>query len=714
MTTVTRLRELFERLVELGPDERDALLSSGEIAPVDAERLRTLLELDERFDDREDGTSVRRYPWPGDRVGAYRLVAPIGLGGMGTIWRAESVAAPEVRVAVKFPNLLAIDRDEAVARLLQERAILAVVKHPGIVALIDAGETEGGTPYLILEELQGEALDRHAARVRPSAAEIARLGALTARALGACHELGVIHRDVKPSNVLVSPGGWPTLIDFGIATLAEGAAIERLVRTRGQTPMTPEFASPEQAAGRRLDASTDVYSLGKTLGVVAESASDAGSREAAVLGRVARAATAESERDRPGDMADLAGRLESVGVGPAGRGRKGRPIGLFALGAVCGGAALITLATAFPPDPAESPIGRLAMEMAEMPIEMMPGTAEDLLDAADRVDVMDLRAAAVIGHVRAGRGEEAMGLLGAYGDRWDELGVTNKIAFAEVLSRLGLPGPAFMMMSAVNPELLEAGDRAILELRMALEAPRLGARLDTRRIEALVDRGEVFGYEPEDEGLELALLAAGDPEEVAAWVEQDDETEPYDVGPSELAALMSLYAQLAASGLAGPLDAEEPREIDRVLREAMREDASIEFARPLYALRWARVVSLLVDDDIDGARDVAAAAIADEELPVGALDLAVRLRVGHALLGREALGPDERAELEESISAVFGEEAPMSEVLIEATSSSGSAAAAELVLDIARTPSIPASMRRSLVRLGEDAAERELWWWPKP
>ncbi len=196
----------------------------------------------------------------GERVGSYRLVDVIGHGGMGTVYLAERADdAYHARVAIKFVRGVHAAPDLA-RRFVAERQILADLNHPGIARLLDGGSTLDGTPYLVLEYIDGVPIntwcDTHGLGVR----ERVELFLKVCDAVQYAHDMRVVHRDLKPSNILVTADGTPKLVDFGIAKL--------LSETGGQDTttalkvLTPAYAGPEQVRGEPVTFSSDVYSLG--------------------------------------------------------------------------------------------------------------------------------------------------------------------------------------------------------------------------------------------------------------------------------------------------------------------------------------------------------------------------------------------------------------------------------------------------------------------
>ncbi len=203
----------------------------------------------------------------GERVGAYTIEQPLGEGAMGAVYRA---AAPDGRkVALKVLGFDAASQPEAVARFRREARVTSALGHPHIVAALDAGETDAGEPYLVMELLEGEDLAALLARegklAPPRAlALFAQLGS----GVAAAHALGVVHRDLKPQNVFVTCGAEGAelvkVLDFGISKVVGGLS----VMTRSNASLgTPGYMAPEQIEGRSAsaDARADIFSLGAIL-----------------------------------------------------------------------------------------------------------------------------------------------------------------------------------------------------------------------------------------------------------------------------------------------------------------------------------------------------------------------------------------------------------------------------------------------------------------
>jgi eukaryotic-like serine/threonine-protein kinase len=202
----------------------------------------------------------------GRRIGAYRLVRETGRGGMSRVFLADRADAEfEQQVAVKLLRA-GLDTDLDRARFGAERQILATLNHPNIARLLDAGATEDGQPYVVLEHIDGEPIDDFGDRHGLDLTARLELFLTVCTATQHAHRNLIVHRDLKPSNILVSVDGVVKLLDFGLAKLLEpdvtGGA--RLTRT-GQRWMTPEYAAPEQIRRAPVTTLTDVYQLGAVL-----------------------------------------------------------------------------------------------------------------------------------------------------------------------------------------------------------------------------------------------------------------------------------------------------------------------------------------------------------------------------------------------------------------------------------------------------------------
>ncbi len=267
-----RLEELFDQAADLPEDRRRAFLDKacGDDAGLRAE-LENLIASDRGAEAlwRGYADEIARLAsglttGVGLNVGRYRLVRELGRGGMGTVMLAERADGEyDQRVAIKFVAS-GVAAPDLLERLRDERQILARLRHPNIAGLLDGGTTEQGTPYLVMEYVEGLPIDAHSEHRGLSLDDRLRMFLDVCSALQHAHEQGVIHRDIKPSNILVSEDGCPKLLDFGIAKVVADAEAGDVTRTLARR-LTPEYASPEQIHGAPVGPATDVYALGGVL-----------------------------------------------------------------------------------------------------------------------------------------------------------------------------------------------------------------------------------------------------------------------------------------------------------------------------------------------------------------------------------------------------------------------------------------------------------------
>ncbi len=197
-----------------------------------------------------------------ERIGPFRVVREIGRGGMGRVYLGERADGQfEQRVAIK---LIQHATPGVLRRFVEERRILALLEHPGIARLVDGGLTAAGLPYFAMELVDGEPIDRYCEARDLTVDQRLELFAGVCDAVGYAHQRLVIHRDLKPTNILVTADGQVKLLDFGIAKLLGPSDRDDMTRT-GFLIMTPEFAAPEQIRGAPVSTATDVYSLGVLL-----------------------------------------------------------------------------------------------------------------------------------------------------------------------------------------------------------------------------------------------------------------------------------------------------------------------------------------------------------------------------------------------------------------------------------------------------------------
>ena len=271
-----RVKELFLAACERPAEERSAFL--GKVCGEDEELRREVESLLHFHDDDASvapggiaglqlGIAVGATP---ERIGNYRVLQKLGEGGMGVVYEAEQERPVRRRVALKLIKW-GMDTKEVVARFESERQALALMSHPNIARVLDAGATEQGRPYFAMEFVKGVPITEYCDVHQLSTRERLALFIQVCEGVQHAHQKGVIHRDMKPSNVLVVMEGdrpVPKIIDFGVAKATAQRLTEQTVFTRlGQWIGTPEYMSPEQAemTGLDIDTRTDVYSLGVML-----------------------------------------------------------------------------------------------------------------------------------------------------------------------------------------------------------------------------------------------------------------------------------------------------------------------------------------------------------------------------------------------------------------------------------------------------------------
>ncbi len=272
-----RIESLFQKSLELAPEERASFLKAE-----CGDDFGLLQEVESLLSHHLPGDSLMGIPLeravedvisdmealaPGSHIDHFRIVRQLGQGGMGAVYLAvRDDDQYQQQVAIKIVRL-GMDRQFVVRRFRTERQILANLKHPNIARLLDGGSTVEGLPYLVMEYIQGKPIDRYCIESGLSVAERLRLFCKACSAVQYAHQNLVIHRDIKPNNILVLADGEPKLLDFGIAKLLtpqqpSGAA--ELTQPMHQL-MTPEFASPEQVRQEPVNTTCDVYSLGVLL-----------------------------------------------------------------------------------------------------------------------------------------------------------------------------------------------------------------------------------------------------------------------------------------------------------------------------------------------------------------------------------------------------------------------------------------------------------------
>jgi eukaryotic-like serine/threonine-protein kinase len=203
----------------------------------------------------------------GQRLGPYRILRKLGTGGMGDVYLAERADEEyQQQVAIKLVRSGVFSR-QVQGRLRMERQILATLQHPNIARLLDGGRAPDGTPYLVMEYIDGEPIDAYCDRRRLSPEERIALARTVCAAVHYAHQNLIVHRDLKPNNILITPQGVPKLLDFGIAKLldARQSAATLAVTHAEYRVMTPAHASPEQVRGDVITTASDIYVLGVLL-----------------------------------------------------------------------------------------------------------------------------------------------------------------------------------------------------------------------------------------------------------------------------------------------------------------------------------------------------------------------------------------------------------------------------------------------------------------
>jgi serine/threonine protein kinase len=273
--------QIFHEAVEISdPDERAAYLGRvcGDNDKLRAE-VEALLHADAEAGSFLESPPVEpdvtvdaspRIEGPGTRIGRYELLELIGEGGMGLVYLAEQKEPVKRRVALKIikPGM---DTRQVIARFEAERQALAVLDHPNIARVFDAGTTQMGRPYFVMEHVKGMPITAYCDRHKLDIEKRLKLFRQVCEGIHHAHQKGIIHRDIKPSNILVAlqdDKAVPKIIDFGIAKAATQPLTDKTFFTsQGQLLGTPQYMSPEQVdlATHDIDTRSDIYSLGVVL-----------------------------------------------------------------------------------------------------------------------------------------------------------------------------------------------------------------------------------------------------------------------------------------------------------------------------------------------------------------------------------------------------------------------------------------------------------------
>jgi serine/threonine protein kinase len=269
-----RVEELFHAALERDPQTASAFLQQA--CGDDAELLREVQSL---LDSSRQSLGFARHavvnlareqtealPSVGKRVGPYMVQKKLGEGGMGAVYLGIQADGKDPRpVAIKLIQPWVRLSPRMLRRFTTEREILGNLKHPNIAYLLDADMTDEGSPYLVMEYVDGIPIDDYCCKARLLTNDRLGLFLIVCAAVEHAHKNCVVHRDIKPANILVTAEGVPKLLDFGIAKLLDPIAKEQTVTRLSQRLMTLEYASPEQLSGGKITAATDVYTLGVLL-----------------------------------------------------------------------------------------------------------------------------------------------------------------------------------------------------------------------------------------------------------------------------------------------------------------------------------------------------------------------------------------------------------------------------------------------------------------
>jgi eukaryotic-like serine/threonine-protein kinase len=281
-TDYQKVKALFTEVCELAEPNRSARLAELCDQPELIAQVQALIQ--------QTGLDERRFAQPligaltaisaeemavGDRLGVWTLTDELGHGGMGTVFKAQRGDGQFEQIAA-IKVLRGLPSASALERLAQERQIVANLAHPNIARLLDGGATPQGRPYLVLEYIEGLAIDQYCQRKRLSTLQVIKLMLEICAGLSYAHQRLVVHCDLKPSNILVNTEGRPLLLDFGIAHRLQDQSPEQnsdsgsdqALNSPQPRAYTPGYASPEQRSGAALSTATDIYGLGRVLQVL--------------------------------------------------------------------------------------------------------------------------------------------------------------------------------------------------------------------------------------------------------------------------------------------------------------------------------------------------------------------------------------------------------------------------------------------------------------
>jgi serine/threonine-protein kinase len=383
---------LFERMLDVPEPERDSWLAIETRGRPDLASRVSSMRAADRSAGMRTGAAADSLDneVPPERIGAYRIVELIDRGGMGSVYRGERMTgdfAHVVAIKIIKPGLLS---EALVERFVRERQLLAGLSHPNIAQLYDGGETKTGSPYFIMEYVDGLPLLRWVDKKQPTRSERQRLFYDICGAVAFAHRNLVVHRDLTPSNVLVTGDGVAKLIDFGIAKPADApnAQGDSGAASIGSLSLTPGFAAPERITSNAVTTASDIYSLGKLL----EKLLPPGPTDRELAAIVARATAMEPQDRYPtADAfgADIIAWRNGLPVAAVAGGRRyalARFVGRHPLGVAAAAGALLLLLAAFALTLFANARAERALAQAERRFEETRGIAKAMLfDAFDRV-----------------------------------------------------------------------------------------------------------------------------------------------------------------------------------------------------------------------------------------------------------------------------------------------------------------------------------------